>query len=77
MENDKSAEQYWKDKLSPKDVESRIKSNEDSVTEKDLPDIRQVAKQYLDNLKIATDAISLDDIQKVAEILFNPPKNMG
>ena len=34
-----------------------------------------MAKQYLENLKLAIDAMSLDDIQKVAEVLFTAYKN--
>lgn len=78
----KSPEQYWKDKLS-KDATDNIESsgpeklNEDISKEvaSEMPDIRNVAKQYFDNLKVAIDAISLDDVQNVAEVLFNAYKN--
>ncbi len=47
----------------------------ENVSQPESHDIREVAKQYLDNLKTAIDAISLDDIQKVADVLFDAYKN--
>jgi len=66
--NEEDQNQYWRDKLSKTESQA---IPADNVTH----DIKSVAQQYLDNLKGAVDAVSLDDIQKVAEVLFEAYKN--
>ena len=65
MQNDEesNAKQYWKDKLT--------KNENDN----EAPDIRNIAKQYFDGLRLALDVIQLDDIQKIVEVLFDAYKN--
>ena len=69
----KDVEAYWREKLKTDDNKP-VEEPEIGVVVPVL-DVKNIAKQYFDNLKVAIDAISLDDIQRVAEALFKAYKN--
>lgn len=70
---------YWREKLEKTNA-SEAGENKDVTAPSNLkleqnPDITEITKQYFDNLKLALDTIQLDDIQKIANVLFDAYKN--